>query len=86
MEQLIHSFIDRTDAGRKLAKALTALGLDRPVIFALPRGGVPVGVEVAKALNAPLDLLLVRKVGAPHNPRAARRGGWVRRPRRQPAL
>ena len=71
MEQLIHSFIDRTDAGRKLAKALTALGLDRPVIFALPRGGVPVGVEVAKALNAPLDLLLVRKVGAPHNPEVA---------------
>jgi len=71
MEQMIHSFIDRADAGRKLAKALAALGLDRPVIFALPRGGVPVGVEVAKALNAPLDLLLVRKIGAPQNPEVA---------------
>ena len=68
---MIHSFIDRADAGRKLAKALAALGLDRPVIFALPRGGVPVGVEVAKALNAPLDLLLVRKIGAPQNPEVA---------------
>ncbi len=71
MEQLTRSFIDRADAGRKLAKALTALGLDRPLIYALPRGGVPVGVEIAKALNAPLDLLLVRKVGAPHNPEVA---------------
>ena len=71
MEQLIHPFIDRVDAGRQLAKALAALSLDRPVIFALPRGGVPVAVEVANALNAPLDLLLVRKIGAPQNPEVA---------------
>jgi putative phosphoribosyl transferase len=53
-------FADRRDAGRQLAAALAAL--------ALPRGGVPVAVEVARALRAPLDLLLVRKLGAPGHP------------------
>lgn len=71
MDQIAHPFFDRADAGRQLAKALAALGLDRPVIFALPQGGVPVGVEVAKALNAPLDLLLLRKIGAPQTPEVA---------------
>jgi putative phosphoribosyl transferase len=60
-------FIDRHDAGRQLAKAVAALELDDPIVLALPRGGVPVAYEVAKALRAPLDLLLVRKLGAPRH-------------------
>jgi putative phosphoribosyl transferase len=58
-------FADRQDAGRRLALAVAALELDDPVVLALPRGGVPVAFEVVKALHAPLDLLLVRKLGAP---------------------
>jgi putative phosphoribosyl transferase len=59
-------FADRTQAGRALAEALLALRLAPPVVvLALPRGGVPVAVPVARALRAPLDLLLVRKIGAP---------------------
>ena len=58
-------FIDRSDAGRRLAQALAAMEISDPVVLALPRGGVPVAVEVARALDAPLDLLLVRKIGAP---------------------
>jgi putative phosphoribosyl transferase len=58
-------FKDRSDAGRKLAKALASYKGQQPVILALPRGGVPVAAEVAAALNAPLDLILVRKVGVP---------------------
>ena len=58
-------FEDRRDAGRQLAAALTRYQQSRPVVLALPRGGVPVGFEVAKALAAPLDVLLVRKIGAP---------------------
>src|ERR1043166_9644994 len=58
-------FRDRRDAGRQLAAAWAAYRQDRPVVLALPRGGVPVGFEVAKALTAPLDVLLVRKIGAP---------------------
>ena len=64
-------FADRRDAGRVLARLLADLELDHPLIYALPRGGVPVGVEVANRLNAPLDLLLVRKLGAPYNPEVA---------------
>ncbi|MHA6323660.1 erythromycin esterase family protein [Roseivivax sp. CAU 1753] len=71
MEQNSFPFSDRADAGRQLADALAARGLDAPLIYALPRGGVPVAVEVAKALHAPLDLLLVRKIGAPQNPELA---------------
>jgi putative phosphoribosyl transferase len=58
-------FKDRRDAGRKLGQALGRFKTADPVVLALPRGGVPVGFEVAEHLQAPLDLLLVRKIGAP---------------------
>src|SRR5947208_8515578 len=58
-------FRNRRDAGRRLAAALGPYRESRPIVLALPRGGVPVGFEVAKALVAPLDVLLVRKIGAP---------------------
>ncbi|HET9643671.1 MAG TPA: phosphoribosyltransferase family protein [Burkholderiaceae bacterium] len=64
-------FNDRREAGRELASRVAALGLESPVVLALPRGGVPVAAEVARALNAPLDLLLVRKIGAPFQPELA---------------
>lgn len=65
------SFRNRSDAGRKLAARLTKYQDQRPVILALPRGGVPVAAEVAAALDAPLDLILVRKIGAPAQPELA---------------
>jgi putative phosphoribosyl transferase len=61
-------FTDRRDAGRKLAAELQTYARAKPLILALPRGGAPVGFEVAQALGAPLDLLIVRKIGAPSNP------------------
>jgi putative phosphoribosyl transferase len=61
-------FRDRQDAGLRLARALRHLPLGNPLVLALPRGGVPVAAEVARALNADLDLLFVRKLGAPGNP------------------
>ena len=61
-------FHDRHDAGRQLAARLSTLAGERPIVLALPRGGVPVGFEVARALGAPLDVLVVRKIGAPGNP------------------
>ena len=64
-------FIDRMDAGRNLAKALAPYKDQRPVVLALPRGGVPVAAEVATALDAPLDLILVRKIGVPFQPELA---------------
>jgi erythromycin esterase-like protein/predicted phosphoribosyltransferase/predicted alpha/beta-hydrolase family hydrolase len=64
-------FVDRTDAGRQLASRLEALDLPDPVIYALPRGGVPLAVEIAQALGAPVDLVLVRKIGAPGHPELA---------------
>ena len=64
-------FADRSDAGRRLAAALSTVRLERPVVYALPRGGVPVAVEIAAALKAPLDLVLVRKIGAPGEPELA---------------
>ena len=64
-------FGDRSDAGRKLAAALAGYRDQRPAILALPRGGVPVAAEVAAALNAPLDLILVRKIGVPMQPELA---------------
>ena len=62
---MIATFATRTEAGRLLAHELLALKLIDAVVLALPRGGVPVAAEVASALRAPLDLLLVRKIGAP---------------------
>lgn len=64
-------FTDRTDAGRQLASRLLEMNLEKPCVLALPRGGVPVGFEVAQALHAPLDLVLVRKIGAPFEPELA---------------
>jgi len=61
-------FADRRQAGAALAAELHPAPTERPVVLALPRGGVPVGYEVARALHAPLDVLPVRKVGAPGNP------------------
>ena len=58
-------YSDRTEAGQVLAEALGALELTDPVVLALPRGGVPVALPVARALGAPLDLVLVRKLGLP---------------------
>ncbi|WP_342630005.1 phosphoribosyltransferase family protein [Nguyenibacter vanlangensis] len=56
---------DRAEAGRDLAERLRPLARPRPLVLALPRGGVPVGAEIARALEADLDLLFVRKIGAP---------------------
>lgn len=61
-------FVDRQDAGRRLASDLSAHDLSRPVVVALPRGGVPVAVEVATALDAPLDVLVVRILHYPRDP------------------
>ena len=65
------TFPDRTEAGRRLAEQLKRFKDQRPVVLALPRGGVPVAYEVAKVLEAPLDLVLVRKIGAPFQPELA---------------
>jgi putative phosphoribosyl transferase len=61
-------FADRAEAGRSLALLLQARGFTDPVVYALPRGGVPVAPPFAQALHAPLDLLLVRKLGVPWQP------------------
>lgn len=65
LEDLRTPFENRALAGRALGERLKRLDLVDPVVLALPRGGVPVGFEVARALHAPLDLLLVRKIGVP---------------------
>ena len=64
-------FSDRSDAGRRLAKTLSKYRNANTVVLALPRGGVPVAAEVAEALDAPLDLVLVRKIGVPAQPELA---------------
>lgn len=64
----VDPFVDRRDAGRQLAERLRPLAAERPVVVALPRGGVPVATEVAIELGAPLEVLVARKLGAPHNP------------------
>jgi predicted phosphoribosyltransferase len=64
-------FEDRADAGRRLARELGAFRGSDTVVLALPRGGVPVAFEVARALGAPLDVLVVRKLGVPGQPELA---------------
>jgi predicted phosphoribosyltransferase len=64
-------FKDRKEAGKLLAKALAHLKDEAPVIVGLPRGGVPVAFEGANVLNAPLDLVLIRKIDAPVQPALA---------------
>jgi predicted phosphoribosyltransferase len=58
-------FADRVDAGRHLARALTSYASRNVVVVGLPRGGVPVAFEVARALGAPLDVIVVRKLAVP---------------------
>ncbi|MGZ6969494.1 MAG: phosphoribosyltransferase family protein [Acidimicrobiia bacterium] len=65
---MAYYFHDRRDAGQKLAQRLAALRGERPVVLGLPRGGIPVAYEVARALGAPLDVLIVRKLGLPQQP------------------
>jgi putative phosphoribosyl transferase len=65
------SFIDRSDAGRRLGERMRFLEDEDPVVVGLPRGGVPVAYEVATALHAPLDVILVRKIGVPFQPELA---------------
>jgi putative phosphoribosyl transferase len=65
-------FQNRTEAGRKLASKLLAYcGQPDVLVLALPRGGVPVGAEIARALHAPVDVFVVRKLGVPWNPELA---------------
>lgn len=64
-------FRDRGAAGRRLARELSELRADDPIVLGLPRGGVPVAAEIAAALHAPLDIVLVRKIGAPQRPELA---------------
>jgi putative phosphoribosyl transferase len=61
-------FEDRGDAGRQLAERLAPYAEERPIVFALPRGGVPVGTEVSRSLGAPLEVIVSRKLGAPGQP------------------
>jgi putative phosphoribosyl transferase len=64
-------FADRAEAGQLLAERLAAMQLEGPLVLALPRGGVPVGAEIARRLAAPLDVAFVRKIGAPGQPELA---------------
>lgn len=66
-----HRFADREEAGSILARHVKALQLKDPIVLALPRGGVPVAAKIATALNAPLDVVLVRKIGVPEQPELA---------------
>lgn len=61
-------FKNRTEAGKLLAHKLASQKIENPVVIALPRGGVPVAYEISKALNTPLDVLVVRKLGMPSQP------------------
>jgi len=85
-------YYDRSDAGRVLAEALRPYSFDRPLILGVPRGGVVVAKEVARALEAPMDVIVTRKLGAPGQPEFAvgavapggvlyldRRSGWDER-------
>lgn len=67
----MNRFDDRQDAGEQLGEHLVAEGVDADIVLAIPRGGLPVGRAVADALDAPLDIVVARKIGAPHNPELA---------------
>jgi putative phosphoribosyl transferase len=77
----VKRFHDREDAGRKLAEQLRNIAAERPLVLALPRGGVPVAEPIARALRAPLDVWVVRKVGVPWQPElgvgAVAEGGYL---------
>ena len=79
-------FATRSDAGRQLADRLAGLDLEAPVVLALPRGGVPVALEVARRLAAPLDLIMVRKIGAPWQSELALAAGTLRTAEREHLL
>jgi len=64
-------FANRQQAGKKLADKLKPLNFQNPIILALPRGGVPVGLQIAKALSCPLDIITVKKISSPFNPELA---------------
>ncbi len=64
-------FANRHDAGRRLGEQLAELAIEDPIVIGMARGGVPVAAEVARALDAPLDVAVVRKIGSPHQPEAA---------------
>jgi predicted phosphoribosyltransferase len=64
-------FEDRAEAGRRLAEVVVGRDFADPIVYALPRGGVPVALEIGRRLNAPVDLVLVRKIGAPGYPELA---------------
>lgn len=68
---VIEPFADRIEAGRLLAEALAKKHFVDPVILALPRGGVPIAIEVARKIHAPIDIVLVRKIGVPFQPELA---------------
>lgn len=67
----MNGYLDRADAGRAVADALAGVALDHPLVLGLARGGMPVAAQVAWALRAPLDVLVVRKVGHPDQPEYA---------------
>lgn len=67
----MHVYRDRRDAGRRLGETLAGMSLQTPVVLGLPRGGVPVASEVARRLGAPLDVIVVRKLGVPSQPELA---------------
>lgn len=71
MSARLPEFADRGEAGRRLGEALADRVHGDVVVYAIPRGGTPVALEVARALGAPLDLALVRRIGAPGNPEVA---------------
>lgn len=71
VERMRGTFLDRIEAGRALADAVAQEYYSEPLVLALPRGGVPVAAEIARALSFPLDVLLVRKIGTPGQPELA---------------
>jgi len=71
MREDIAAFADRVDAGRQLGNEIAFRNYPDPIVLALPRGGVAVGFEIAHRLGAPLDIIVARKLGAPHQPELA---------------